>query len=54
MCRAQAAGLLQEGALTSGQGTQKLLGHEGGKTTMIYIHVPNRGGRGVLSPAELL
>jgi integron integrase len=33
---------------------QELLGHESVKTTMIYTHVLNRGGRGVLSPADLL
>jgi site-specific recombinase XerD len=33
---------------------QELLGHESVKTTMIYTHVLNRGGKGVLSPADLL
>jgi integron integrase len=33
---------------------QELLGHRHVKTTMIYTHVLNRGGRGVRSPADLL
>jgi integron integrase len=33
---------------------QELLGHENVKTTMIYTHVLNRGGRGVRSPLDML
>jgi len=33
---------------------EELLGHRDVKTTMIYTHVLNRGGKGVKSPAESL
>lgn len=33
---------------------QEILGHASVKTTMIYTHVLNRGGRGVRSPLDTL
>jgi integron integrase len=33
---------------------QELLGHRSVKTTMIYTHVLNRGGRGIQSPVDTL
>lgn len=33
---------------------QELLGHKDVSTTMIYTHVLNRGGKGVVSPADII
>jgi integrase len=34
------------------QTIQELLGHSDVATTMIYAHVLNRGGRGIVSPLD--
>jgi len=47
--------LCQENTRITKENTvQELIGHKDVRTTMIYIHVLNRGVQGVLSPAELI
>ena len=29
------------------------MGHSDVRTTMVYLHVPNRGGKGVQSPLDV-
>jgi hypothetical protein len=52
-CRGTAGGSRPLRPLLVIRGEQRS-GHKSVKTTMIYTHVLNRGGRGVQSPVDLL
>jgi site-specific recombinase XerD len=50
--RSLAVHLLEDGY--DSRTVQEFLGHRDVKTTMIYTHVLNRGGKGVYSPMDRL
>ena len=50
--RPRSTGLLEDGYDI--RTVQELLGHRDVRTTMVYTHVLNRGGRGVTSPVDRL